>query len=93
MTVLRLSPSLTPLDHDASTTSSSSSDKIAILEMQSFNESSNPHNSLINLLYIYPQSLKYDTQKAFSKARNILCTVQLIVNNDEPAKVCSHQHC
>lgn len=46
-------------------------------------------------IYVYPKSLKYDTQKAYSKARNILIKIELRDNdqmNDEilafPSSVC-----
>ncbi|VBB26410.1 unnamed protein product [Acanthocheilonema viteae] len=51
----------------------------ACFEAQSFNDFvSEPHTSLFNLLYVYPLTLKYDGQKAFNKARNIVCTVRFI---------------
>lgn len=36
-----------------------------------------PYMSYINHMYIYPSSLKYDTQKTFHRARNIACVVEL----------------
>ncbi|VDK74829.1 unnamed protein product [Litomosoides sigmodontis] len=51
----------------------------ACFEAQSFNDFVNgPHTSLFNLLYVYPLTLKYDGQKTFNKARNIVCTVRFI---------------
>ncbi|VDO10774.1 unnamed protein product [Brugia timori] len=51
----------------------------ACFEAQCFNDLiSEPHTSLFNLLYVYPLTLKYDSQKAFSKARNIVCTIRFI---------------
>ncbi|CAG9531380.1 unnamed protein product [Cercopithifilaria johnstoni] len=51
----------------------------ACFEAQSFNDFvSEPHTSFFNLLYVYPLTLKYDGQKAFNKARNIVCTVRFI---------------
>ncbi|CAI2294693.1 unnamed protein product [Caenorhabditis sp. 36 PRJEB53466] len=48
-------------------------------QLQTFGDQpSQPHTSLTNLLYIYPLGLKYDSQKAFSKARNISCTVRFV---------------
>lgn len=48
-------------------------------EVQSFGDAViEPHTSLVNLLYVYPLSLKYDSQKTFGKARNIACTVKFI---------------
>ncbi|KAJ6223084.1 hypothetical protein RDWZM_001629 [Blomia tropicalis] len=48
-----------------------------ILEIQSLRLLSNPYSEYFNLLYIYPQSLKFDSQKVFSKARNICVTVEI----------------
>lgn len=51
----------------------------ACFEAQSFNDFvSEPHTSFFNLLYVYPLTLKYDSQKTFNKARNIVCTVRFI---------------
>lgn len=36
-----------------------------------------PYVSFSNHLYIYPQSLSFDSQKTFSRARNLACVVQL----------------
>lgn len=48
-------------------------------EAQSFNDFvTEPHTGLFNLLYVYPLMLKYDGQKTFSKARNIVCTVRFV---------------
>ena len=47
-------------------------------ELQSFvteTLTAKPHESYINLLYIYPLGLNYGGQKAFSKARNIACNI------------------
>uniref|UniRef100_A0A1I7T4N4 PH domain-containing protein n=1 Tax=Caenorhabditis tropicalis TaxID=1561998 RepID=A0A1I7T4N4_9PELO len=50
-----------------------------VFQLQTFGDQpSQPHTTLTNLLYIYPLALKYDSQKAFSKARNILCTVRFV---------------
>ncbi|VDO41002.1 unnamed protein product [Onchocerca flexuosa] len=51
----------------------------ACFEAQSFNDFVvEPHTSFFNLLYVYPLTLKYDSQKSFNKARNIVCTVRFI---------------
>ncbi|XP_070173876.1 dedicator of cytokinesis protein 9-like isoform X3 [Littorina saxatilis] len=39
----------------------------------------------VNHLYVYPLSLKYDSQKTFAKARNIACCVELRDSDDEKA--------
>ncbi|XP_024086053.1 dedicator of cytokinesis protein 9 isoform X2 [Cimex lectularius] len=36
-----------------------------------------PYTYFYNHLYIYPQSLLFDTQKSFNRARNIACVVQI----------------
>ncbi|CAB3407627.1 unnamed protein product [Caenorhabditis bovis] len=74
----RVNPSLYPLNP----WNPANDDKpniLPVLQLQTFGDTPNkPFNSLTNLLYIYPLSLKYDNQKAFSKARNIACTVRFV---------------
>ncbi|VDN01206.1 unnamed protein product [Thelazia callipaeda] len=51
----------------------------ACFEAQSFNDFAvEPYTNLFNLLYVYPLAIKYDGQKTFNKARNIVCTVRFI---------------
>lgn len=45
-----------------------------------------PFTSYINHLYVYPQSLAFDTQKMFTRARNIACAVQLRDSDAENAQ-------
>ena len=45
-----------------------------------------PHTTFNNHLYIYPRNLKYDSQKNFTKARNITCVVEVRDSDDEGAK-------
>jgi hypothetical protein len=40
------------------------------------------NNDYKNWLYIYPKSLKYDAQKVFAKARNILLKIEMRNNDD-----------
>ncbi|KAL1443839.1 hypothetical protein MTO96_030159, partial [Rhipicephalus appendiculatus] len=47
---------------------------------------SHPFFSYLNHLYVYPKSLKYDSQKAFAKARNISCCVELRDRDEEGTK-------
>ncbi|GFY79358.1 dedicator of cytokinesis protein 9 [Trichonephila inaurata madagascariensis] len=50
----------------------------------------NPYVTYTNHLYIFPKSLKYDGQKTFTKARNIVCSVEFRDGDDEnvePLKV------
>ncbi|XP_055868577.1 dedicator of cytokinesis protein 9-like isoform X6 [Biomphalaria glabrata] len=42
-----------------------------------------PFNSYVNNLYVRPMSLKYDGQKAFAKARNIACCIELRDSDEE----------
>lgn len=37
-----------------------------------------PYKNFTNLLYVYPISINYGGQKAFSKARNIACSVRFV---------------
>ncbi|CAL1287948.1 unnamed protein product [Larinioides sclopetarius] len=48
--------------------------------------SCNPYVTYINHLYIFPKSLKYDSQKTFTKARNIVCSIEFRDNDDENAE-------
>ncbi|KAK5972965.1 Zizimin [Trichostrongylus colubriformis] len=57
-----------------------------VFELQTFGDPVvEPYSELFNLLYIYPISLKYDSQRVFPKARNILCTVRLVRGADHSA--------
>ncbi|KAM3591225.1 uncharacterized protein V6R79_024850 [Siganus canaliculatus] len=44
-----------------------------------------PFTSYKNQLYVYPQQLKYDNQKTFTKARNIAVCIQFRDSDDEAA--------
>lgn len=41
--------------------------------------------AFVNLLYVFPRSLRFDGQKAFAKARNIACSVEFRDNDDGEA--------
>ncbi|CAJ0578720.1 unnamed protein product, partial [Mesorhabditis spiculigera] len=70
----RVSPSLLPL---RPWKSPKDSPIPPCFEMQTFGDDiQEPHSDLVNLLYVYPLKLKYDSQKVFGKARNIVCTVK-----------------
>uniref|UniRef100_A0A8D9FDQ4 Dedicator of cytokinesis protein 9 n=1 Tax=Cacopsylla melanoneura TaxID=428564 RepID=A0A8D9FDQ4_9HEMI len=45
-----------------------------------------PHTVYSNTLYVYPESLAYESQKTFTRARNIACVVQLRDSDAENAK-------
>ncbi|XP_063975168.1 dedicator of cytokinesis protein 9 isoform X2 [Diachasmimorpha longicaudata] len=57
---------------------------LEILEFESPSERDilHPYTTYRNNLYVYPQSLNFDTQKFFNRARNISCIVE-IRDNDE----------
>ncbi|XP_015124186.1 dedicator of cytokinesis protein 11 isoform X2 [Diachasma alloeum] len=57
---------------------------LEILEFESPSERDvlHPYTTYRNNLYVYPQSLNFDTQKFFNRARNISCIVELR-DNDE----------
>lgn len=63
----------------------------AILEIQSLHLIPQPYTEYFNILYIFPQSLKFDSQKVFSKARNLAVTVEIRdtddINEAKPLKV------
>ncbi|XP_022919235.2 dedicator of cytokinesis protein 9 [Onthophagus taurus] len=51
---------------------------IEITEFESLSEKDvHPYTSFINHLYVYPHTLNFDTQKMFTRARNIACVVEL----------------
>ncbi|XP_046607088.1 dedicator of cytokinesis protein 9 isoform X5 [Neodiprion virginianus] len=60
------------------------------LEIAEFEGSSerevHPYITYINHLYVYPQTLSFDTQKIFTRARNIACIVELRDNDSENAQ-------
>lgn len=45
-----------------------------------------PYTTFVNHLYIYPQSLSFDSQKLFSRARNIALTIEVRDSDTEGAK-------
>lgn len=60
------------------------------IELTEFEGSSerdiHPYTTFTNHLYVYPQCLSFDTQKAFTRARNIACIVELRDSDSEGAK-------
>lgn len=54
----------------------------------------NPYTNFLNHLYIYPSSLAFESQKLFSRARNIAVTVE-VRDSDEleskPLEVCKEE--
>lgn len=51
------------------------------LEITEFEGSSekdvHPYTTFLNHLYVYPLSLNFDTQKMFTRARNIACAIEV----------------
>ncbi|XP_045470639.1 dedicator of cytokinesis protein 9 isoform X1 [Harmonia axyridis] len=60
-----------------------------IIEVTEFGGTSekevHPYSSFINHLYVYPITLNFDTQKTFTRARNIACIVELRDSDSETA--------
>jgi dedicator of cytokinesis protein 9/10/11 len=54
--------------------------------IESLELSPKPNREFVHLLYIYPQMLKFDSQRVFSKARNISVTIELRDNDRSDAK-------
>ncbi|XP_015793400.1 dedicator of cytokinesis protein 9-like [Tetranychus urticae] len=61
----------------------------AIIEVQEFLQNNpriaSPFTHYVNLLYVFPKCLKYDSQKFFAKARNICCAIEFRESDDENA--------
>ena len=47
------------------------------------------NNDFKNWIYVYPKSLKYDAQKSFAKARNILLKIEMRENDDFNEQPCA----
>jgi dedicator of cytokinesis protein 9/10/11 len=45
-----------------------------------------PYTTFLNHLYVYPISLSFESQKIFSRARNIAVTVEVRVSDDLESK-------
>ncbi|XP_063232760.1 dedicator of cytokinesis protein 9 isoform X1 [Bacillus rossius redtenbacheri] len=60
------------------------------IELTEFEGSSekdvHPYTTYVNHLYIYPRSLSFDTQKTFTRARNLACVVELRDSDAEDAR-------
>ncbi|XP_035734604.1 dedicator of cytokinesis protein 9-like isoform X2 [Vespa mandarinia] len=51
---------------------------LEIAEFESTSEKDvHPYTTYVNHLYVYPQTLSFDTQKIFTRARNIACIIEL----------------
>jgi hypothetical protein len=59
---------------------------IEVMEFEGMSEKDvHPYTTFLNHLYVYPQSLSFDTQKTFTRARNIACVVELRDSDSEGA--------
>lgn len=60
---------------------------IEIMEFEgSCEKDVHPYVTFLNHLYVYPQTLNFDTQKMFTRARNIACVVEVRDSDAEGAK-------
>lgn len=51
---------------------------VEVAEFESTSEREvHPYTTYVNHLYVYPQTLCFDAQKMFTRARNIACIVEL----------------
>ncbi|XP_066583188.1 dedicator of cytokinesis protein 9 isoform X2 [Prorops nasuta] len=80
-----LSTSLTPLKPFPIPPITEPTFEIAEFESNSEKEV-HPYTTYINHLYIYPQTLCFDAQKVFTRARNIACIVELRDDDGEHVK-------
>ena len=51
-----------------------------------------PHTIFINHLFIYPISLNFESQKVFSRARNLAVTIEVRGNDTADAKPIEVSH-
>jgi hypothetical protein len=60
---------------------------IEVMEFEGTSEKDiHPYTTFLNHLYVYPQSLSFDTQRSFTRARNIACIVELRDSDCEGAQ-------
>nr|CAI5852247.1 unnamed protein product [Callosobruchus analis] len=60
---------------------------VEVTEFEGLSEKDvNPYTIFINHLYVYPLLLNFDSQKNFTRARNIACVVELRDSDNEEAK-------
>ncbi|XP_046338287.2 dedicator of cytokinesis protein 9-like isoform X11 [Haliotis rufescens] len=63
--------------------------QVPAIEVQEFVPDKAPlytsYDYYLNHLYVYPLALKYDSQKTFTKARNIACCIEMRDSDDEGA--------
>nr|XP_041632093.1 dedicator of cytokinesis protein 11 isoform X4 [Drosophila kikkawai] len=80
-----LSKSLAPLSTFSPNSKHSPTIEVAEFQSQSEREA-HPYTSFCNHLYVYPLSLQFDSQKLFSRARNITVVVELRDSDGEYSK-------
>ncbi|KAF5297752.1 hypothetical protein FQR65_LT09926 [Abscondita terminalis] len=71
-----LTTSLSPLKHFPIPPTNAPTIEITEFEGNSERDV-HPYTTFVNHLYVYPQCLSFDTQKVFTRARNIACVVEL----------------
>ena len=60
---------------------------VEVMEFEGMSEKDvHPYTTFLNHLYVYPQSLSFDTQRSFTRARNIACVVELRDSDCEGAQ-------
>lgn len=86
LVLVSFTKSLVPLAHN-NTSMSSKAASLEITEFQSSCERDcHPYTTFCNHLFVYPLSLQFDSQKLFSRARNITVVVELRDSDKENAK-------
>ncbi|KAF5283763.1 hypothetical protein FQA39_LY17201 [Lamprigera yunnana] len=80
-----LTTSLSPLKHFPIPPTNEPTIEIAEFEGTSERDV-HPYSTFVNHLYVYPQCLIFDTQKVFTRARNIACVVELRDSDQEGSK-------
>lgn len=60
---------------------------IEITEFEGSSEKEvHPYTTFVNHLYVYPFCLNFDTQKTFTRARNIACVIEVRNSDNEEAQ-------
>ena len=60
---------------------------IEVMEFEGISEKDvDPYTTFLSHLFVYPQSLSFDTQRSFTRARNIACVVELRDSDGEGAQ-------
>lgn len=60
---------------------------VEIIEFEGTSEKEvHPYTTFVNHMYVYPLCLNFDTQKTFTRARNIACVIEVRNSDNEEAK-------